>query len=132
MTTAPVVDHRLHAAAARAAVTDELGDWQAYEYGKVPESLPHIYALVSVERRFTPSTRMSGYSGRSAWRLSVRTVGRSPDEARWAMARATAALDEQRLTISGAPSSLLQFESSTDAEPDEGRYSALTQWIYTL
>lgn len=132
MTSAPAIDLREHVEAHKAAVTAELGQWAAYEYGQVPPAMPHIFALVSVERRFVPSTRITTQAGRSAWRVSVRTVGRTADECRWALHRATRALDEVVLTIGGHQSTRLQHESTTDAEPDDGRFSALSQFTYVL
>jgi hypothetical protein len=143
-TSAPAIDARKHVAAARAAVTAQLDEWEAYEYDDVPggehtadetlraEPLPAIYALVSVERRYVPPIRAGARSGRSGWRLSVRAVGTTADECRWALWQATTALDEAVLTIDGHQSSRLQHESSTDALPDEGRYSALSMFTYAL
>lgn len=132
MTTAPAIDTRPHVEAVKAAVTANLGQWNAYEYGQVPAALPHIFALVSVERRYVPPMRAGNRAGRSGWRVSVRTVGRTADECRWALWKATQALDETALTVDGHASSRLQHESTTDAEPDDGRFSALSQWTYAI
>ena len=132
-------DSRPHATAVRAAVTASLApSWTAYDYGKVPGSdgnagsLPSIYALVSVERRYNPNLRLSAQAGQAGWRIAVRVVGRTADEARWAMARTADALNEKRLTIAGRSTTPIQFESEQTPELDNGRYSALALYTYAL
>lgn len=135
-----LVDSRLHAAAVRDAVTDAFGEWTAYDYGKVPGAdgntgrLPSIYALVTVERRFGGNLRSTARAGNVGWRATVRVVGRTPDEARWALLRVAEALNEKRLhvlTETGPKSTTpIQFESEQSPEKDDGRYSALVSYTY--
>lgn len=132
-----VLDSRPHAAAARQAVTTSLApDWIAYDYGKVPGSdgnrgaLPSIFALVSVERRSNPNLRLSANASQIGWRLSVEVVGRTADEARWALHRVSIALNEVRLLVDGRPSTPIQFESDQPPSRDETRYSASSLWTY--
>lgn len=132
MSTLTELDERQHATAIKAAVSTALGQWDAFDYDEVPKSLPRIYALVSVERRFNPNRRASGHASTSGWRVTVRAVGSTVDEARWALGKATAALDEQTLTVAGRPTTLLQFESGTSPELDDGLYSAAHVWTYAL
>ena len=145
MTTAPVTDARPHSAAIKAAITGYLGgEHKAYDYDEVPgspqnanealrhEPLPDLFALVAVERRFTPYRRSTAQAGRSSWRISVRSVGRSIKEAQWVQDRVTDALDESRLSVSGAESTPLQHESSDAPTWSDGRYAATSIWIYTL
>lgn len=144
MSTLAELDERQHAATVKAAVTALLGSWSAYDYDEVPGSAlnaseaarnqrtPAIYVLVSVERRPNLNRRASGHTVTSGWRLTVRAVGTTVDEARWALSKATAALNERSLTIAGRPTTLLQFESGTAPEPDDGRYSASATWTYAL
>lgn len=144
MSTAPVLDSRVHSAALRSAVTARLGPWQAYDYDDVPggqtnadaaqraQPLPDLYALVTVERRSAPMLRARAFAGRSSWRVTVLAVGRSVDEARWVLARVDGALDETRVTVGGFTSSPLAHELSSAPAPDDGRYSASTQYTYSL
>lgn len=132
MTTAPVVDQRPHVAAVKAAIKSTFGRWDAYEYDEVPDPLPFIFALVSVERRFVPPRRTTGHAGRSSWRVGVRSVGRTADECLWAVAKVAEALDEALLTVDGYGSTLLSHEDTSDASADEGRFSATSFYTYTI
>lgn len=132
-----VLDARLHAAAVRTAITAALApSWTAYDYGKVPGAdgntgtLPNIFCLVSVERRFNSNLRLSAQAGTGGWRVSVRCLGRTVDEARWAMDRVTRALNEARLLIDGRATTPIQFESDQAPAFDDGRYSGLSSWTY--
>lgn len=142
MTSAPVTDERIHRDVIepllRAALGTEAGGAQrVYDYGEVPGAdgnpgkLPNIFALPTLERRYV-APRRGGLAGRSGWRLAVRYVGRTVDEARWAQNRITLAIDERRLTIGDFTSSPVTHESTTDIAPDDGRYSGLTVWVYAL
>lgn len=135
--TAPAIDVREHLAAIKAAVKAQFGPNNVYGYGEVPGSngnpgaMPNIFALISVERRHVPITRLAALPSRSSWRVSVRWVGRTEPEARWAEHKATLALDGLRIVIDGETSTPLQHESSTAAQYDEGRMSGLTRFTYT-
>lgn len=116
-----------------AAVDTALGEWNAYRYGDLDgKTLPHIFALVSVERRFVTPERNGGMSGRSGWRVSVRYVGRSPKEAEWAGFLVNQALDGTRLTIDGYESTPVTHESTAAVRSDEGRFSGESFFTYTL
>lgn len=142
--TAPALDTRAHSTAIKAAIEARLGGSHAYDYDDVPGSsqagspdlrsadLPDIYAAVSVERRYMPARRITAQAGRSGWRVAVRTVGRTVDEARWAQKRVAEALDEAQLTIDGLTTTAFQHESWTDADYDDGRYSGLTVYTYGI
>lgn len=132
-----ILDARPHAAAVRAAVTAALAPaWTAYDYGKVPGAdgnpgvLPNIFCLVSIERRFNPNLHLSAQATSGGWRVSVRSLGRTADESRWAMARVTQALNEARVTVEGRVSSPIQFESDQNPVLDDTRYSGLSSWTY--
>lgn len=142
MTSAPVTDERVHRDVIepmlRAALgIDAPGIQRVYDYGDVPGTdgnqgkLPDIFVLPTLERRYV-GPRRDGRAGRSGWRLSVRYVGSTVDEARWALNKVTAAIDEQRFTIGGVISTPVTHESTTDIAPDDGRYSGLTVWVYAL
>lgn len=144
MTTAPAIDARPHATALKTAITATLNEWSAYDLDEVPggkytadeelrkQPLPPMYAVVHVERRYVPGLRSSGQASRSSWRVTVVAVGTTVDEARWVLDRADEALDSARLDVDGRRTSPLAFELSSSPEPDEGRFSARTQYTYTL
>lgn len=153
MTTAPAIDERLHTVAIKTLVNAHLiavgdGDGEAdarcWDFDGVPGSescddealrearLPDIYLQVHVERRYVAPQRMGGAkAGRSSWRATVRGTGRNVDEARWALLRATEALDEVRLTVDGDLTTPLTFESSSSVELDDRRYSGAVTWTYS-
>lgn len=138
-----MLDERPHAAAIKAAITAKLGPHAAYDYGQVPgdkdnpdevernKPLPSIFALVSIERMFNPNLRPSGTKGTAGWRVSARGVGRTADEARWALAKIALALNEVSLLIDGRHTTPIQFESAQAPVPDDGRQSGSSVWTYT-
>lgn len=131
-----VLDSRLHANAVKAAVTDELGPWDAYDYDEVPGTngnagtVPAIFVLVSVERRYNPNLRSTAKAGMTGWRIAVRAVGPTVDEVRWALLKVATALNEERLTVDGSPTTPIQFESDQAPEFDDGRYSGIALYTY--
>lgn len=130
--TAPALDVRDHMTTLLATVDTALGEWSAFRYGELDgKTLPHIFALVSLERRFVAPDR-NGRSGRSGWRVSVRFVGRSPKEAEWAGYLVGQALDGVRLTIDGHISTPVTHESTDAVRSDEGRFSGESFFTYTL
>ncbi len=144
MTSAPEIDERTHRdtivplLAAKIGQLDSKGDPVVYDFGKVPGAddnagdLPPIYLLLTVERRAAAAPPRAGRAGVSGWRVTIRGVGRTVDEARWALNRATEAVDEQNLSIGGKVSTPVTFESSQTVGPDGGRYSGLIAWTYAL
>lgn len=138
------LDERAHAAVIVPLIDAELGpdpdtnESRIYDYGKVPGAdgnpgvLPRIYALISLERRFAPGNKAVATTNRSGWRVSVRYVGHTVAEARWAGAQITAALDQQRFTINGLTSTPLIHESTAAVAPDDGLYSGLVGFTYAL
>lgn len=142
MTSAPVVDERVHrdvivGLLTAAGLVDSAAKSIVFDYGKVPGAdgnagtLPPIYLLLNVERRATGVYR-AGRAGVSGWRISLRGVGRTVDEARWALNKATVALDEQNLLIGGKTSTPVTFNTSQAVSKDDGRFSGLIAWTYAL
>jgi hypothetical protein len=134
--TAPALDERLHDSALRALLKGPLNE-QVYGYGEVPGAdgvegeLPDVYVVMAVERRTAP-VGPGGFAQVSGWRVYIRGVGRSVAEARWAIARATAALDGARIEVAGVSSTPIAHESSAAVRPDDGRQSGLVEFIYAL
>lgn len=106
-----------------------LGSWSAYDYDDVPATLPPIYAQVTVSRRFGGEPRGCGRRPIVGWRLTTLAVGRTVDEARQARDWIHAALNEQRIASLGT--SLIELESETAIQSDDGRYSGVTNWTYS-
>lgn len=131
MTAAPVIDERLHRDALEALVAGPLNG-KAYDYDGTPTTLPNIFTLLSIERRYVPPRTGSGLSGRSGWRVAFRYVGRTVDEARWAGLKIAQALDQQRLSVGGFTSTPITHESTAAIESDDGRFSGLAVYTYAL
>lgn len=130
------LDARPHAEAIKAALKTALNSEHAYDYDEAPGSndnpgtLPNIFVLVSVELLPSSSPRMAGRTTVRRWIATVRGVGRTVDEARWAMWRASVALHEQSLTVEDRTTTPLQFEPGDAPKPDDGRYSGLHTFTY--
>jgi hypothetical protein len=130
------IDTRDHAVALKTAISSVA--FPLYDYGKVPGAdgneglLPDIYGLLTVERRGGLPLRRAATTGRTGWRTTVRVVGRTTDEARWALKQVSDALNEQTLTIAGLLTTPIQTESEQAPGPDDGRQSALSSWTYAL
>lgn len=143
---APVLDVRPHFDAIKAlilaqipAAAQALGT-SVYRPSDVPGengnpgTLPRIFVLLKVERRFTPSLKASRIATRSAWRVVAVCVGQSAAEAEQATAWVTAALDSQRVTVDGFTSTPVQHETSTavDRDGDTSEFFGRTDWTYAL
>ncbi len=131
------IDAREHATALKAAISAQLGPHDVYDYDDVPGSngnagqLPPIYVVLSVERRYNPRLRVTARASTSGWRVSARGVGRTVDEARWALFQVATALNEVSLTVDGKPTSPIQFEADQAPALDDKRYSGLSLWTYS-
>lgn len=130
-------DDRPHMAAIIAALNVELApDREAYARGKVPgldgndDPEPAIYAIVDLVRRGGSPALRNVRTDRRSHRVTVRGVGRSVSEAQWALAKAGDALEGATLTISGARTTPLVFESGVAVAPDRGRFSGSLTWTY--
>lgn len=133
-------DNRRHVAALCDLVDTTL---PMYEYGQVPGlknstgtvnpgSAPIIYGLIQVERIGVQPLTMDRRSRRSSWRASLRAAGKSTaDNGRAALAHLLD-LEDAQLVVDGHESTPLHVESSEDVEPDNGYYSALVRFTYTL
>lgn len=124
-----LLDARPIGKAVAAAVTGQLGGSFAYDRASIPGgnrvqgTLPNLYAVVDVERRFDESARRAGApAGTSAWRISVGGVGRTVVEAEWVLAKATAALEDVWLATAEGNDFLCRFETYRAPEFDDGRF----------
>lgn len=137
MTDAIGIDEKAHATVLRALLLEPLNQ-HVYSHGQIPGadgnegSLPDIYVVLTVERRYAGAPRKSGSTTRSGWRVLVRGVGRTVNEARWALTQATEALEDVRIVIDDVASTRITFETSTPIAPDDGRQSGLVEWTYAL
>lgn len=138
-----VLDPRVHAAAAKAAIDAAVGPDPAtsltrvFDYDDVPGTNknpgtpPNIHVLISLERRYNPNLR-SAKAGAAGWRLAARGIGRTVDESRWALLMVATALNEKRLFIGEdeIPTTPIQYESGQAPELDDGMYAGLDFYTY--
>lgn len=138
MTDAHALDERQHAEALKAAINARLTPHSTFEYGAVPGlngnagTHPSIYALVQVERRSIPTRSAVRRATRTGWRASIRAVGRTPNETRWASQRIAEALDGTRLTVGGFETTPVEHETSDAPALDADRFESLTRYVYAL
>ena len=107
-----------------------------YEYDEVPGSNhragtePEQYLVVSVERRFNSQLRSVARTGRTGWRVAVRSTAKNIEDVERGLAQASAALNEQRLTVDAGTTTPVQFEAAEAASWDEPRYTAVATYTY--
>lgn len=137
-----VLDERAHADVLKPLLAAELGTdpdgtERLYNYGEVPGAdgvpgtLPKIYALLTIERRVAPAVRV-GRASHTGWRVSVRYVARTVDDARWAAMKVAGALNEITIEVDGIESTPLTHESEAAIAPDSTFLSGLLQYTYAL
>lgn len=132
------VDARPVAGALKSAIGAEVAPNSVYEYRQVPGAdsnagvLPSIFVLLSIERRQNIYVRMTARTDVSGWRVATRCAGRTVDECRWAMNRVARALDGQVLEVADQVSTPIQFESDEAPAWDDGRFTAVSMWTFSL
>lgn len=137
---APELDERVHWDTIAAALNAKLGPDRVFGYGEVPGldgnsgTVPPIFALLAIQRRFVAAKKSSRRAESSGWRISVRRAGETVDEAAWAALRITEALDDVRLTIGSHISTPVLHETTTSAVPDPKakRLTGLQSYTYAL
>lgn len=137
-----LLDERAYVAAIRALIDTASPEFDAYDYDDLPggpqnaseagrkAALPRLFALVSMERRFNEHLRLTGNATRTGWRLGVRSAGKTADECRGVAFKVAGVLNEGRLVVAERSTTPIQFESSTAAEWDDGRYVASSLWTF--
>lgn len=93
---------------------------------------PAYYTEVTVSRRFGGNPRVTSESGITGWRVTTRQVAKTVSNAREMRKRTHAALEEQRVTAAGVMSSPIKFETAEPVGSDDGWYSGLESWTFTL
>lgn len=141
--TVTQTDPRPHMTAILAALNTALSPNAAYALDGVPgtkqnakeservKSLPNIYAEVNLAPRSTPAIGLVPRERRGAWRVTTVCVGRSINEAFWAMDRVDRALRNQFLVIDGERVGPFVRETIREPEWDNVRWSSLITWTYS-
>jgi hypothetical protein len=102
-----------------------------YDLGDVPSPPPDKYTEVTVTRRFGGEQRLSGLRDGQLFRITARQVARVYQNAQNLRAM-SAGLEGAVLTIGGATTTPLEFESADPIGPDDGWFSGLETWTYAL
>jgi hypothetical protein len=128
-----VADEQLHAAAVIAIINAGLpAQTRAYDLDDVPATLPTHYVAVTVSRRVRGELRAAATST-AGWRDTTRVVDKnSVTNARNTAKIVRSALEFASLSVDGKASTAVQFESAEPIGPDDGWWSGLTTWTYTL
>lgn len=132
-----VLDARLYSTAIRDAIKAALpASTNVYDYSTVPGTngnsgtVPASFVIVAVERRYNPNLRLTAQAGSTGWRVSVRCVAATVNNASLLLLATATALNEKRLTIAGASTTPIQFESDQTPEYDSGKYAGLSLWTF--
>lgn len=104
----------------------------AYDVDAIPETRPADYVEVSVSRRYGGSPRLDGLRGAVGWRVTARAVSTNVANARLMHEKTRAALEYRRVVAGGRTSTPVQFETSEPVGPDDGWFSGLTSYTYTI
>lgn len=102
-----------------------------YDLGDVPKTRPDKYTEVTVTRRFGGEQRQSGERDGQLFRITARQVAKVYQHAQNLRAQ-SAGLEGAVLTVGGATTTPIEFESAEIIGPDDGWFSGLEQWTYAL
>lgn len=94
--------------------------------------LPSGYTELYVSERFASPVLVGGRSTLRAWRVQTRAVGTTEANARVMRERARQALEEQIVDVGGVTATVFRAASDDPIGEDNGRYSGLSEYGYTL
>lgn len=132
------MSEELHAAALVASANVALASGgltnptKAYDVDDVPSPRPRDYVEISLHRRAGGEFRACGWVGTTSWRVTARYVARSVSNARDLRKRITAGWEDIAITVDGIESTRLIFETAVPIGEDDGYYSGLDSWVYSL
>lgn len=95
-------------------------------------TLPPRYTELYVSEIVLAPVLVGGWSVRSSWRVQTRAIGDTEANARNIRAKAAAALHGQRITVGGVTAVIGRAVSDDPIGEDNGRYSGLSEYTYTL
>jgi hypothetical protein len=117
-----------------AAINAQLPDSvRAYDLDDLPGERPDTYVEITLSRRpIDESRRADGSLSFVGYRLGTRVVARYATSARAAQGRCSAALDFVSMTFPDGATAVIEFETEDDVAPDDGWFSALTDWTFSI
>lgn len=130
---APTISANLAHSAIATLITPVLPAGTAvYAHGRVPSPLPQMFVLLTVERAFAETSHGVRSRTRTSFRAYVRAVADHKHNADDITDRCSAVLEDAALLVDGWTSTPVQHESSEFVRPDDGKFSGLTTWTFTL
>lgn len=103
-------------------------DYDAYA---LTSPKPDNYTLVTVTRRYGGVQRAGGDRDGRLYRATARQVAKTVTNARNLRTK-SAGLEGVALTINGATTTPLEFETAQAIGPDDGWFSGLESWTFAL
>lgn len=130
---APTDSIRQDIAATIIAILDA-ADVETYQLDdlKGMNHLPANYAELHLSTRGRGDVRRAGHSEVTGWRLQIRVVCSSVGNAYLALDRADQVLTGRRITAAGRESTPFDAQPADLPAEDDGYYSALAEWTFTL
>lgn len=111
------------------AVPMSLGEIKAAEKA---ETLPKRYTELYVSEVALSPVLVGGWSVRSSWRVQTRAVADTEANARVIRKKAADALHGQRIIVDGVSAVVGRAVSDDPIGEDDGRYTGLSEFTYTL
>lgn len=126
------VDEQVQATAILAVLNTALAPKVAYDLDEVPSPRPNgPYVVVTISWRYGGEARADGYVGTDGGRILTRYVARSVEDARQLRSKVVGALRHGSLTIAGDTVTTSR-ETSIAIAPDDGYFSGVDAWTFTL
>lgn len=125
-------DEEVHAAAVKAVLTTATAAPYDLDDIKATATPPASYTEVTVSRRFGGDDRNAGPKSRTGWRITTRQVAITVSNAREMRKRTHTALEDVRLTVGGKSTSPVEFEGGEPIGEDDGKWSGLETWTYSI
>ena len=95
-------------------------------------TLPARYTELYVSEIVRAPVLVGGWSSLSSWRVQTRAIGDTEANARVIRGKAAAALHGQHITVGGASAVIGRAATDDPIGEDNGRYSGLSEYAYTL
>lgn len=114
------------------------GNAVPYDLGKVPGmdgntgTIPAYFTQVTVSRRFGGNFRGDASPNTILYRATTRAVAKSANDARNIRRLAALALENVALTVTGATTTPIAFETEDPIGVDDGWFSGLTLWTWAI
>ena len=134
MTSEAAVRDAAKALLAAATTSPSHPSGQAYTLGELDAltSKPADYLEVNAVRRYTEVVRVNPRQGKAAWTVLVGVVTKTENNAHTLLTKARMALEYQLLAVDAVTSTPLELQPGRPVAPDDGWWSALDAWNFTL